>query len=88
MSNRGEAHTCQKKHIYIKQAVVDGLEDIVRWGAKRKQIAEVTGISVCVLYSLMNGMPVAQSTAVKLVHALDGGRNKLTWEDITEVYWE
>ena len=73
-------------HIRLKDNVVDGLNAIVGWGARLKQLEAAIGIRNTALDHALHGEGITQRTAEKVAKALSSTGNVLGWEDITEVY--
>lgn len=74
-----------RPRIYLKPRVSDGLNHILGWGATKKQLASIIGVSHNLMQRIMDGAPVSQQTAVKVARALN---EKLSWKDIAEVRYE
>lgn len=75
-------------HIRLKDNVVDGLNAIVGWGARLKQLEAAIGIRNTALDHALHGECITQRTAEKVAKALSSTGNELGWKDITEVYYD
>ena len=75
-------------HIRLKDNVVDGLNAIVGWGARLKQLEAAIGIRNTALDHVLHGECISRPTAVKIARALSSRGNPIGWKDITEVYYD